>query len=73
MEAFVQAGRAEALGGELAGDRGVAQALSGQCPDPPGQCGVVRQLVDPGYRAEQVGTGLVAVGPVGCQNYVRIL
>jgi hypothetical protein len=28
MEAVVQAGRAEALGRELAGDRGVVQALS---------------------------------------------
>ena len=32
MEAFVQAGRAEALGCQLAGDRGAAQALPGQCP-----------------------------------------
>src|SRR5205823_3725976 len=34
MEAVVQAGCAEALGGELAGDRGSVQALPGQCPDP---------------------------------------
>ena len=73
VEAFVQAGRAEALGCELPGDRGVPQALTGQCPDPLRERRVVRQLVDPGYRAEQVGTGLVAAGPVGCQNYVRIL
>ena len=63
MEAFVQAGRAEALGGELAGDRGAAQALPGQCPDPLRERRVVRQLVDPGHRAPQVGVGLVAAGP----------
>jgi hypothetical protein len=34
MEAVVQAGRAEALGCQLADDRGAAQALPGQCPDP---------------------------------------
>ena len=63
MEAFVQAGRAEALGGQLAGDRGAAQALPGQCPDPLRERRVVRQLVDPGHRAPQVGVGLVAAGP----------
>ena len=63
VEAFVLVGCAEALGGEPAGDRGVAQALTGQCPDPLGQRRVVRQLVDPGHRAEQAGVGLVAAGP----------
>src|SRR5262249_30551918 len=53
VEAFVQVGCAESLGCELVGDRGVLQALIGQCPDPLGQRRVVRQLVDPGYRAEQ--------------------
>ena len=60
MEAVVQAGRAEALGCELPGDRGAAQALPGQCPDPLRERRVVRQLVDPGHRAPQVSMGLVA-------------
>src|SRR5215470_9379711 len=34
VEAVVLAGRAEALGGELPGDRGAAQALPGQCRYP---------------------------------------
>src|SRR2546430_8722354 len=34
VEVFVQVGRAEAVEGELAGDRGVPQARTGQCPDP---------------------------------------
>src|SRR5258707_12699605 len=37
VEALAQAGRAEALDPQLAGDLGAAQALPGQCPDPPGQ------------------------------------
>ena len=52
-----------ALGGEPSGDRGVPQALAGQGSDPLHQCGVVRQLVDPGHRAEQVSVGLLAAGP----------
>ena len=35
----------------------------GQFPDPFRQGRVVRQLVDPGHRAGQVGMGLVAAGP----------
>jgi hypothetical protein len=34
VEAFVQAGRAEALNCQPVGDRGVPQALTGQCLDP---------------------------------------
>src|SRR6266513_1322113 len=34
VESFVQVGRAEALGCEPVGDRGVPQALTGQCRDP---------------------------------------
>jgi hypothetical protein len=34
VEAVVQARRAEAVGCELAGDRGAVQALPGQGPDP---------------------------------------
>jgi hypothetical protein len=63
VETFMLAGRAEALRCELAGDRGVAQAFTGQCLDPFGQRRVVRQLVDPGHRAEQRGMGLMAAGP----------
>src|SRR2546430_9446805 len=48
MEAVVQAGGAEALGGELAGDRGNVQALPGQGPDPLRQRRGGPQLVDPG-------------------------
>jgi hypothetical protein len=63
VETLTLAGRAETLEGELSGDRGVPQALIGQSPDPIRERRVVRQLVDPGYRADQVGTGLVAAGP----------
>src|SRR5947207_2539088 len=51
VEAFVLAGRAEAFARELPGDRGAAQALPGQGPDPLREGRVVRQLLDPGPAA----------------------
>ena len=63
VEAFMLVGCVEALGRELAGDRGVAQAFTGQCLDPFGQRRVVRQLVDPGHRAGQAGVGLLPAAP----------
>jgi hypothetical protein len=39
VETFMLVGRAEALGCQPVGDRGVAHALTGQCPDPPVSAG----------------------------------
>jgi hypothetical protein len=45
------------------GIRGLVVGPADQCPDPPGQRRIVRQLVDPGHRVRQAGVGLAAADP----------